>query len=308
MAFDHINVKKTACEELKESQELSEDIVSSEQVLSLFYQAATEQKLLYIDQKYLGCLGCTNINFGSFMYNNFATNERVISAVVLYQMTEDQPTLGKALLREPFNLIQPTDAYTLLNTMVKDKRQKFNNDYLSETYPINVPSEYRDCLIKGKPDQVAYCNEQQALRENQNFKERQAERLFTRHHFPNLLFIDGKKINVEALEQVCAAALNDEIMYHYALDDSHYRVTFKNDRFDKVDKALKSVLDEQESLLLQMLNYNLYLTGTETAEDLNMQGTQLTLKQLLTSYNQGNTEASIELYHRPGYELTSQLR
>ncbi|WP_434340259.1 hypothetical protein [Motilimonas cestriensis] len=295
------------CENLAEHQSKFNNVKTSADLLSLLYTSIKSEKILYIDQKYFSCLGCTNIAFGSFMYENFEQNPNVQSATLLYTEGAMSPELGKASLRKPYNRIVPTDAYMLLNLLVQGKQQKLNKGYLVETYPIQVTLEYRDCLEQGSNEQQAYCAGQKKLRTDIGFEENQAERVFTRHHFPNLLFIDSSKISLPHLEQLCRLVDDGGLELSNDLEAGLYRASSHFLPKDELSSIFTSVFDNSSSILIQLLNYNLYRSGSETAEDLNVQDTKGTLEVLLDVYDQDKT-SNIDIFVRDGYQSTALSR
>lgn len=297
----------SSCENISKQSNNFKNVTTSAELLSLLYTSVKTEKLLYIDQKYFSCLGCTNIAFGSFMYENFEQSLNVQSATLLYARDTETPEFGKASLRQPYNKIVPTDAYILLNLLVQGKHQKFNNAYLVETYPISVALEYRDCLEQGSEEQQAYCASQKKLRSNIDFEENQAARVFTRHHFPNLLFIDSSKISLPHLEQLCRLVNEGRLNLTHELYSGLYRASSHFLHKDELDSIFTSVFDDSSSILLQLLNYNLYRSGSETAEDLNVADTKHTLEALLDAYDQ-NKIGSIDVFVRDGYQNTPLTR
>lgn len=274
------------------------DIQSVSELLSVMAQGAIENSIIFIDQKYTSCLGCMNIKFGKFMYQNFRRKDNVVAATVSYLKTNGE-TQTSYTKRTPFQFIETSQAYMLANLMVHNKRQRLQDNQLIETYPL-VREENRDCPKSQNQNMNDYCE-----KTNSGFKEVQSERLFTRHHFPNLLFMDGEKINKPALLQLCEAHNQQPIILSENKTTASYFVNGN-------ETLISSVLSNDKAMLLQLLNYNLYKTGSETAEDLEVDGTINTLTQLLNWYDSAqldkNDMSKITTTIRQGYENTASLR
>ena len=282
------------------------DITHISELLAVFGDAAVQEKLLYIDQKYTGCLGCMNITFGQFMHKHFRKQKDVISATLLYQQGNTISAQQTFTSRIPYQFIKPTPAYMLLNLILTGKQQRFNHGAAIERYPL-VTEGQRDCPETSEPSFNAYC--QQSFM--QTFKEQQAQRQFTRHHFPNLLFIDGQKIDQSALLNLCVAASNNAFELIEDKINPQYLLKVQNgiQQQTAISDAITALLSADDAILLQLLNFNLYETGSETAEDLLDEFTIRTLGQLLAQWRQTEPRVTdIDVYTRPGYEMALQQR
>ncbi|MFK7826586.1 MAG: hypothetical protein AB8G05_20770 [Oligoflexales bacterium] len=208
-------------------------------VLSWLAEASRRGKMLMIDERYGSCLGCMNTAFGNFI-GYLQDSETIIYGVVDFE----DITGGKidvATSRKPYNRIDKEEGYKFTQFMTLGKYQDYNDNKIVESYPL-VPYKFRD----GEPTAM---------------NEDQPRRIFSRPHFPNLMLIDGRKIDQGALNSLCFQhKWGPNLRFEEREDGINVPVL-------KAYKEMLQAVLPHKSVLLQMVGPNLYLTGSEDAAD-----------------------------------------
>jgi len=248
------------------------NVAVMEDVLGWMADAASFNKLLFMDLKFGSCLGCMNAGYGMAI-NDIRENKDVLSGLVdLQDQSEMQHDDGLATEREPYEKIEKTEAYKFMQALTSGKRQLYNENTLVESFPL-VPPDQRDGSLH-------------AVREDQQ------KRKFTRPHFPNLMFIDGKKINKEKLNRLCGMVKKKQKIEFEEGEDGIFKA-----KSDDIGGLISDILGEG-AMLMQLLNFNLYRTGSETAEDLLFDDLNASVDCIQKAYNKKEGSKKCYLYNR----------
>ena len=242
-------------------------------ILTWLAEAARKGNMLVIDERYGSCLGCMNYKFPKFIEKMEARQEIIYGVIDFEDITGLD--YGSADQRRPYNLINIERGYKFAQYLTFGKYQSKNFFKKIESYPL-VPPHQRDG--EGEPYEI---------------EENQKRRIFTRAHFPNLMMIDGKKINKNALNALCAQASRINIRFIERPDGIHQP---EDTAFQKM---IQDVLPAG-AMMSQMVGPNLYYTGSETAGDFLFQQTIDTIECVLHNQKYGINQ-SCSMFVRDGY-------
>lgn len=246
-----------------------------EDVLMMMAKAASTNKVLMMDARYGDCLGCMNHHYNSYIGRLIATNQLMYSVVDFTDISGRN--LGQTARRPPYSRIHIEPAYKFFQALTFNRIQVFNGALPIESYPLVAPA-FRD-------------------HEPAGIQEDQANRVFTRGHFPNLVFIDGGKINKAVLNRMCFFHENGRQPMSFA--ESSEGISFVR---QEGYRAMVENLLQEDAVLMQLIGPNLYYSGSETAEDFAAPETQESIECILNLHHwdvQGIQQC--KKFLRPGF-------